>query len=90
MNKVFCWITGGHRYADMNLESAYNPYTGQSLLVNRCVKCGKKIIATIDTKKIIERDMERFNKQHGEYLRGLMTLNSHFSHTRRKDGADNE
>ena len=63
MNKVLCWLTGGHRYADMNLESSYNPYTGQSILANRCVKCGKEITVTINVDEIIKRDMEEFEKR---------------------------
>ena len=69
MNKVFCLLTGGHRYADMNLQSVYNPYTRQSLLVNRCVKCGKTFTVTIDTDEIIKRDIEEFKKKHRFWVR---------------------
>jgi hypothetical protein len=88
MNRLFCWLTGGHGYADKNLETQYNPFTHQSLMVNRCVKCGKIYTATIDTGEIIKRDLERFHKWHGSYLKSLMNTNSHLSYVR-KDGADN-
>ena len=76
MNKVFCLLTGGHRYTDVILQSVYNPYTRQSLLVNRCVKCGKTFTVTINTDEIIKRDIEEFKKQHRFWVR--------------KDGADND
>ena len=79
MNKFFCWLTGGHRYEDKNLESAYCPFTRQSLMVNRCVKCGEIYTATINTDAIIKRDLEEYAKRHGlpkTYVR--------------KDGAYNE
>jgi hypothetical protein len=76
LREFLCWLTGGHRYADINLKSGYNPFTGQYLLVNRCVKCGKKFTDTIDIKEIIKRDMEEFMERRRLYVR--------------KDGADNE
>ena len=68
MNKVICWLTGGHRYSAMNLKSSYNHYTGQSILANRCVKCGKKITVTIDVDEIIKKDMEEFEKRRISYV----------------------
>ena len=63
MNKFFCWLTGGHKYEDKNLESAYSPYTGQQLIVNRCAKCGYKHVAVIDLHALIEREVEEFKKR---------------------------
>lgn len=79
MNKFFCWLTGGHKYEDKNLESSYLLFTRQYLMVNRCVKCGKIYTATIDADAIIKRDLEEYAKRHRLPITYV-----------RKDGADNE
>ena len=62
MNRLFCWLTGGHRYADNTLETEYVPYKGEHsmLIKNRCAKCGKEFIANFDIDKILYMDIVEF------------------------------
>ena len=57
MNKLMCFLTGGHRYSDANVVSTYQEHSKTVLLKNRCVKCGAIITAEIDTDKILAEDM---------------------------------
>lgn len=41
--KVWCWLTGGHRYSDFTMVCRYNSLTGEYIFRNRCEKCGKPI-----------------------------------------------
>lgn len=52
-----CFCTGGHRYADKNLVSHYNPNLKKYIFANACVKCGKAYVVAID-KMAIEQDLE--------------------------------
>ena len=76
LREFLCWLTGGHRYADMNLKSFYSPDSRNSLMWNYCVKCGSAYLFEINTDEIVKRDMEEFKKRRRLYVR--------------KDGADNE
>lgn len=39
--RAWCWLTGGHRYKDVNLVSYHNPFDEKFYFGNRCVKCGE-------------------------------------------------
>lgn len=41
MNGFFCWLTGGHRYADSNLTVYTDPKTKEAVFRNICIKCSK-------------------------------------------------
>lgn len=43
MNKLLCFLTGGHKYADKNIVSYQHPHPGYVTLHNECIKCGKEI-----------------------------------------------
>lgn len=46
MNKIMCFVTGGHRYKDSNLQN----YIDDNDIVhftNCCVKCGKEYTCKI-------------------------------------------
>lgn len=74
-----CWITGGHKYADKNLKTYYNPNTRQSSMWNYCVKCGTAYLFKINTDEIVKRDIEEYEKRREKYRKWLV-----------KDGADND
>lgn len=59
MNRLFCWLTGGHRYNDGNLVTYTDPKTRYTGLSNHCIKRGKRYAFLIDTKKLIQAEMER-------------------------------
>ena len=88
MKRLWCWLTGGHRYSDANLESLYNPYTEQTVLSNRCVKCGKGIAITVDTHTLVKREMDEFAKRRGLYVRASddAVQNTYRIYGERKDG----
>lgn len=46
MNKIMCFLTGGHRYKASNLQSHIDD-TYIVHFTNFCVKCGKKYTYTI-------------------------------------------
>ena len=39
--KTWCWLTGGHIYADGNLQSHHIPEKGVTCFIQRCLKCGE-------------------------------------------------
>ena len=39
--KFWCWITGGHIYADGSLQSHHIPEHGVTCFIQRCLKCGE-------------------------------------------------
>lgn len=41
MNSFFCWLTGGHKYADSNLMIHTDHETDEAVFENICIKCGK-------------------------------------------------
>lgn len=45
--KILCWLTGGHRYADMNLTSVSMPEHDATCFINHCVKCGKRNVYAV-------------------------------------------
>lgn len=75
MNKFFCWLTGGHKYADKNLlvcrDKSIN--LNQYSFSNRCVKCGKRYIFNLDLDRLIKAEMEEYERR--KTLR-LLTIRS--------------
>ena len=41
MNAFFCKLTGGHKYADLNLTIHTDRRTDEAVFKNHCIKCGK-------------------------------------------------
>lgn len=39
--RLWCWITGGHTYSDLNLQCSYDEITISYRFRNSCLKCGK-------------------------------------------------
>lgn len=39
--KVWCWLSGGHTYADINLETHRIPEHCMTCFRNKCIKCGE-------------------------------------------------
>ena len=56
MNRFFCLLTGGHRYADINMIVIHDPIFRTYKVKNYCVKCGKPY--TIDLpENVLFRDL---------------------------------
>lgn len=60
MNRLFCFLTGGHRYSDANTRSEIAPDDFDIvILTNPCVKCGELSVFYMNVKKQIEKDIAR-------------------------------
>lgn len=58
MNGLMCFLTGGHKYADENIESELIPDdTRHIILLNACVKCGQVAEFVMDVDAQIKHDM---------------------------------
>ena len=62
MKRLFCWLTGGHKYADTGVVSAYDSHMGVFVRV-RCGKCGKAHTMPVNTKE----DIEAFEDWYAEH-----------------------
>lgn len=47
-----CWITGGHKYEDGNLEVHPFPKVGVTCFSNVCVKCGKSYVFEVSNEAL--------------------------------------
>lgn len=57
MNKLMCFLTGGHKYRDANIKSTTHPYDSRWLIMsNKCIKCGKPIVMGINIESVIKHD----------------------------------
>ena len=56
MNKIFCFLTGGHRYADINLKVRYDQVHRGYHISNNCVKCNH-YYSFFCPDEVLERDM---------------------------------
>lgn len=50
--RFWCWITGGHKYANENLETYPFPELGKTCFRNVCVKCGKSYVCEVSNEAI--------------------------------------
>lgn len=68
-NRVKCFFTGGHRYADKNLSMSKDKFGIQCTFTNNCVKCGKTITCKIPQKaldRILELDLKNRRAEDGK------------------------
>ena len=54
MNRLKCFLSGGHRYSDANLISYKDERKGAYVFCNFCVKCGKPYLVFVDAKRLLE------------------------------------
>lgn len=59
MNRLLCFLTGGHRFADTGLETKQQNNPDWYTFCNECIKCGKTIECELNVGAIIRGDMER-------------------------------
>ena len=57
MNRILCFLTGGHRYSDANtrMETAPDDFN-TVILTNSCVKCGEPLVFFMNAKEHFEND----------------------------------
>lgn len=46
--RIKCWLTGGHAYADINLQTEHFPELCVTCFRNKCLKCGKWNVFAVD------------------------------------------
>lgn len=56
LKRIKCFLTGGHRYSDSNLQVIHDT-TGYHF-VNHCVKCGK-VYAAFMLERAMQRQIEK-------------------------------
>lgn len=62
MNRLFCKLTGGHRYSDANIRTQTMPDDRNIVeITNPCVKCGDLSVFYMNVTAQIAADMKRFN-----------------------------
>lgn len=58
MNRLMCFLTGGHKYSDKNIKTQTMPDDFNIVeLTNLCVKCGTLSVFHMNVKKQIEKDI---------------------------------
>lgn len=58
MNRLMCFLTGGHKYYDKNIKTQIMPDDCNIVeLTNPCVKCGTLSVFHMNVKKQIEEDI---------------------------------
>ena len=62
MNRITCFLTGGHRYKSADLECKFDDDEGMVRFINHCNKCGKIYEVSVPQISIL-RD---FQKEKGE------------------------
>lgn len=51
MNRILCFLTGGHKYKDANLQTRFE---GDNWIANnRCMKCGKLYEVQLSVNEIL-------------------------------------
>ena len=48
LKKVWCWLSGGHTYADINLETHRVPEHRMTCFRNKCLKCGESYVFAVN------------------------------------------
>lgn len=58
MNRLMCFLTGGHKYSDKNIKTQTMPDDFNIVeITNPCVKCGTLLVFHMNVKKQIEKDI---------------------------------
>jgi len=59
MNKVRCFLSGGHKYSDSNWVMTERIKTCQVIFTNYCDKCGKMIDVPVSRRDIFSKDIDK-------------------------------
>lgn len=58
MNKICCFLTGGHKYKSSELECKFDDDEGIVKFTNRCSKCGKVSEVVVPQSSLL-RDLQK-------------------------------
>ena len=60
MNRLMCFLTGGHKYSDANIRTQTMPDDFNIIeITNHCTKCGEVSVYYMNVGKMIEHDVKR-------------------------------
>jgi hypothetical protein len=60
MNRLFCFLSGGHEYADKNLTATMQrDNTDMFVFKNKCVKCGKVYEVKLNMGAVIQNEITK-------------------------------
>ena len=59
MNKLMCFLTGGHRYVDTGLKAQQQTNPDWFTMRNECIKCGKVTEFELNVGAIIRADIAK-------------------------------
>lgn len=59
MNRLICFLTGGHRYADIGIEAKQQRNPDWFIIRNECIKCGKAVEFECNVGAIIRSDIRK-------------------------------
>lgn len=54
MNKLRCFLTGGHKLVMTKFFSTYDWFTKEFIVYQRCAKCGKRFDARIPESVVVD------------------------------------
>lgn len=67
MNRIMCFLTGGHRYSDANIRTQTMPDDFNIVeITNPCIKCGTLSVFQMNVGKIIAHDIARMKGSRNE------------------------
>jgi hypothetical protein len=59
MNKLMCFLTGGHKFEDKNINSYRHQNPNFITIHNKCIKCGKEFEFEFNYGIQLQKDLER-------------------------------
>ena len=65
---LWCWITGGHTYSDINLHTYYDCCEDKYTFRNKCLKCGKVNKWEVPAKPLLEYALRMDGAEYGNHM----------------------
>ena len=69
MKRIKCLLSGGHRYANVNLLMMKDPFKPEYIFTNNCLKCGNITYIRVPKSSfdsILEADLRRKREEDGK------------------------
>ncbi|MBE6685757.1 MAG: hypothetical protein E7591_00820 [Ruminococcaceae bacterium] len=70
MNRLMCFLTGGHKYSDANIKTQTMPDDSNIVeITNPCIKCDTLSVFYMNVQKQIEQDIAKLKGGEGSEIR---------------------